>query len=249
MQCTLHLAEKKFDIFNNNYLFYYAGTYGYKTDNGLLLQNDNAQLEVNTLADCITVYVTQGAGNKLFLFTNILFKIGFMELLRHKGYYYIHGASVFNPETNRGWLFVGESGAGKTTITKALVNNGYKFAGDDSLLLYKQQNTIITSGFPEHGKPSIYPQSYQHNIKPAALIFPAITRDSQTQILPVSKQEALLSLLPASILIFIDNKQAEPHLEFLKDLTEQCSTYKLFMGADIKDNPDKLRNLLEKTLL
>lgn len=239
--------------FDKPYLFYYAGTYGYKTDNGLLLQNDNARLEVDTLTDCITVYAVSSTIKEPFIFTNILFKIGLMELLRHKGYYYVHGALVSPPAANNGWLFVGESGAGKTTITKSLVANRYRFAGDDSILLYKQPNaiksTIAASGFPEHGKPSFSLQSYEQTIKPTDLVFPVITSDPKTQILPVSKKEALLSLLPASILIFIDNKQAELHLEFLKDLVEQCNIFQLLMGMDVKDNPDKLRNPLEKALL
>lgn len=66
----------------------------------------------------------------------------FSTALRRSGLYELHSGAVVEPGTQRGVLFPGVSGSGKSTITLQLVANGWQYLTDDILYLNEEDNVI-----------------------------------------------------------------------------------------------------------
>lgn len=65
-------------------------------------------------------------------------------LLRYRDRYGLHGAGV--ARDGMGCLLVADSDCGKSTLAFSLVRQGWSYLSDDSLLLYQQDNHIVTRG-------------------------------------------------------------------------------------------------------
>ena len=66
------------------------------------------------------------------------FLIGLAYLFSYQGLFDLHGAALDNREI--GYLFLGESNSGKSSIALSLVHQGWHYASDDSLLLKSNGN-------------------------------------------------------------------------------------------------------------
>ncbi len=62
----------------------------------------------------------------------------------------LHGAAMVRPEDGQAFVFVGPSGAGKTTITRRLP--GFRAIADDTLLLWRDGDAVLVSGTPLRGR-------------------------------------------------------------------------------------------------
>jgi len=72
------------------------------------------------------------------------FLIGLAYLFSYQGLFDLHGAALDNHEI--GYLFLGESNSGKSSIALSLVHQGWHYASDDSLLLmYNGNNAEVLS--------------------------------------------------------------------------------------------------------
>jgi len=69
----------------------------------------------------------------LWLATHSLFTILLVELLKRRGYYYVHSAGLSWHE--KGIILPGTSGSGKSTLTLSLLRAGFGFLGDDTIWL------------------------------------------------------------------------------------------------------------------
>lgn len=225
-------------------VFTYAGVKGFLQNGKLILGVDGALMEVFPKELLMKGWITNECLSRAneFLLCRLWFKIGLMELLQQAGYYYIHGASLL--KDREGVLFVGESGAGKSTITRTLIDKGYSYTCDDALLLMQDKDEIAALGFIEDGQPSFGYSNYVPRIVPRRLIFPKIAHLPKSQLIPISSSLALENLLPASVLIFLQSHDTKGHLRILKSLVEQCSSFLLLMGTDLKDNPSFLEKVL-----
>jgi hypothetical protein len=74
------------------------------------------------------------------------FLSGLCLLLRACGRYLIHAAGV--EHDGKGYLILGKSGSGKSTTTLSLVGQGWKYLGDDALLLHQMDSQIEAFGIP-----------------------------------------------------------------------------------------------------
>lgn len=66
----------------------------------------------------------------------------FSSALRRSGLYELHSGAVVAPGTQRGVLFPGVSGSGKSTITLQLVASGWQYLTDDILYLSEAETVI-----------------------------------------------------------------------------------------------------------
>jgi len=66
--------------------------------------------------------------------------------LRRSGLYSFHGAGLACPQRSAGLLVAGGSGAGKSTLTLRLAQSGWRYLGDDSLLLYDTPSGVTVCG-------------------------------------------------------------------------------------------------------
>jgi hypothetical protein len=73
------------------------------------------------------------------------FLIGLAYLFSYQGLFDLHGAALDNREI--GYLFLGESSSGKSSIALSLVHQGWHYASDDSLLLKSNDNSVEVLSF------------------------------------------------------------------------------------------------------
>ena len=66
-------------------------------------------------------------------------------LFSYQGLFDLHGAALDNHEI--GYLFLGESNSGKSSIALSLVHQGWHYASDDSLLLKSDGNSVEVLSF------------------------------------------------------------------------------------------------------
>lgn len=103
-----------------------------------------------------TLCIEQGSGTGLFsihpsFHTKTIsskynfFMIGLIYLFSHQGLYDLHGAALSHHGT--GYLFVGDSKSGKSSIAISLVRKGWNYASDDSLLLKATKNQVDVLSF------------------------------------------------------------------------------------------------------
>jgi hypothetical protein len=73
------------------------------------------------------------------------FLIGLTYLFSYEGYFDLHGAALDNHKI--GYLFLGESNSGKSSMALSLVHQGWHYASDDSLLLKSNGNGVEVLSF------------------------------------------------------------------------------------------------------
>ncbi len=71
--------------------------------------------------------------------------LGLIHLFAQYGYFDLHGAGVIN--NGRGYLILGPSGSGKSSLALSLVNQGWGYASDDALLLDTNKSELIVHSF------------------------------------------------------------------------------------------------------
>lgn len=73
------------------------------------------------------------------------FLFGLIHLFAQYGYYDLHGAGLTC--NGRGYLFLGPSGSGKSSLALNLVKQGWGYASDDSLLMNANKSDISVLSF------------------------------------------------------------------------------------------------------
>lgn len=122
---------------------------GWQTANGYHLQCADATLTVDMVHSCAIGRLTANFWDCNLVEQREFFLIALLMLLRGHGYYGIHANGVVY--CGQGVLLVGDSGAGKTTLTLSLVQSGWRYIGDDSLLLHQikpEGSTAAVTAFP-----------------------------------------------------------------------------------------------------
>jgi hypothetical protein len=71
--------------------------------------------------------------------------------------------------------------------------------------------------------------------RPKVIIFPRVTWQASSKLIPMSLDEALVELAPNVLLTEAASSQA--HLSALSDLAEQCRCYRLDAGSDLERLP------------
>ena len=66
--------------------------------------------------------------------------------LRQCALYSFHGAGLALPDGSAGLLVAGAAGTGKSTLTLRLAQRGWRYLGDDSLLLYNTASGVAACG-------------------------------------------------------------------------------------------------------
>lgn len=74
-----------------------------------------------------------------------LFLVGLFHLLPYQNLYHLHAAGLVRGET--GYLFIGESGSGKSSLSLSLVRQGWRYLSDDVLLFRPSMNGVEALSF------------------------------------------------------------------------------------------------------
>ncbi|MFH1263741.1 MAG: hypothetical protein V1495_09920 [Pseudomonadota bacterium] len=115
------------------------------------------------------------------LFTSRTFlPMALLELLRTFGFFCIHGALCVREK--RGILILGHGGSGKSTISAALLREGFKIVGDDNLLFHLGPGGV-SLGFPFERELSLSPEALAQ-FDPLASIHPTAKIRIPLRVLP-----------------------------------------------------------------
>jgi hypothetical protein len=102
--------------------------------------------------------------------TSLMLHIALTLALRRLGLYHLHAAGLVHPGGPR-VLVAGDSGAGKTTTTLALIEAGFDYLGDDSLFIQARTGPLEVFSFPRefhlgeatlHAFPRLAPLTRSH---------------------------------------------------------------------------------------
>jgi hypothetical protein len=196
-----------------------------------------------------------------------------LEILKHHGLYYLHGAAL--QRNGVGYLVSGDGGCGKTTTALSLVCQGYNYVSDDSLFFQEateqivlrpvytnfhvdqdlcERFSVIRNGenqtIPEGVKISVdisetFPTSFVPFIRPNVIIFPKITGDRTSKTHPLGSVEVFQRLLK-QIMLAVDKSVARNQLSTLGRLVKQVSGFELQSGKDLYEDPSRIISIIEQ---
>ena len=186
--------------------------------------------------------------------------------MRRCGLFLLHAAGVRAPGDDKAILVAGDSGAGKSTITFQLASFGWGYLSDDVLLLSKGANGTEVRGLRRFfaltadtlaavelqtrselalmGMPKrrlipeeFFPAGQIDLAFPGAIIFPSITKESQSRIQRLSVFETMTRLLRLDPWSCFDKATADEHLNFFANLARETVGFEMQAGKDLLGNP------------
>jgi hypothetical protein len=129
-------------------LFFHGLIRGYRSEDGGLRLTDGASgLRLDGDFARIRARLAPGPRDAEAPAPVMLF-IALMIALRRRGLFHLHAAGLV-PDRGRGLLVVGESGAGKSTAALALVRAGWRWLGDDAVLLAERDGHVVALSLPK----------------------------------------------------------------------------------------------------
>lgn len=176
----------------------------------------------------------------------------------YKGYSYLHAAVLIDKNRNV-FMFPGNSGSGKTTISRVLIKNGWGCLSDDSVLIREKsrgeksfalisfKNTINTPKNKRIKKIFIrHPQK-------VIMLFPKVknaeaNNDSphknRTRILNISPVKAMEILMRSSAHMVTVPHFARRQMRLLSDLLNMSRCYRIELARDmLRDKRVVLREI------
>jgi len=143
----------------------------------------------------------------------------------------VHGSGVILPD-GRGILFAGQSGAGKTTLSRMwLAEEGVKILSDERIIVRKENGCLWMYGTPWHGDGYI---ANQGRARLSRIFF--LRHGTRNELAPVPRSQAVARLFSCGFAPFHDAAGLDFSLQFLDDVSQLCP-------------PDELRFLPDRSAL
>jgi hypothetical protein len=187
----------------------------------------------------------------------------------------LHSAGVVMPGQDKTTLIAGESGSGKSTLTLQLAAAGWNFLSDDSTFVVARPQGIETRGLRksfaltsdtmeavqvETKPPPVTPVAWKRRISPdhlfphaqvksafaGSIIFPAVTHESESRIVPLEPSETMHRLMRLSPWACYDKQTAVANLKVFEALARDAAAYDLFAGKDLLGNPDLTASIVSR---
>lgn len=134
------------------------------------------------------------------------------------------------------FLLVGDSGMGKTTLSKFMVEKfkGSTVVADDKVLLLHMKNVYAW---------------YLHNInceRVHTIFFLERNQRKISSLCRINKTEAFKRIIfHADVIFKKDDAQTDSRINALKKVVSQARCFVLVNGKDLKNNPDKLKDMVK----
>ena len=199
-----------------------------------------------------------------FLMTVLIF------LLRRAGWHHVHAATAVDPAAGRGWLVAGDAAAGKSTTAALLATRGWGVGTDDLAFLTagaEGRVTVAACRAPialraggrrllhliggtrraERDKFTFWPEDlggvWAPRVAPDVILFPSIGH-GRTSAAALGRREALAELVRWSAWVVLEPELAQAHLDLLGALARQARAFRVILGRDLFDHPDRLAELV-----
>ncbi len=197
-------------------------------------------------------------------FANTTLFIAIAIALRQRGLFHLHAGALVRGSGSR-VLVMGDSGAGKSTVTLALLDAGSRHLGDDTLFLTERDGRprLLAFARPFHlapataaAFPTLPATSRDANGKsevaidalpghavdrmeaPDLILFPVVTREPVTRAVPLDAAEAFGHALRSSALVAVDGMTHKvEQLALLRALLAKGRAFELQLGADWLADP------------
>ena len=189
-------------------------------------------------------------------------------LLRRAGWHHVHAAVARDPR-GRGWLFAGNSKAGKSTTAALLATKGWGVGSDDLTFLTRSDEDVDAiaqrapialrpeghallnagRGTPVRGgrKTAYFPEelggSSVERVRPTIIMLPRV-EGGTTRVEPIRPREALAELVRWSAWVVLEPDLAQEHLDLLGQLARQAACWRLALGPDLFRDQDVLMELV-----
>jgi hypothetical protein len=139
----------------------------------------------------------------------------------------IHACGILNP-SGEAHLFVGQSGAGKTTMARLYQkSNRMKILSDDRIVLRKKNHRIWMYGTPWHGEAEIVSPEKGHLSK---IFF--LRHGEKNRLVLLGKAEAVSRLFTSCFPPFYHQQAIEFILAFLDEVVRTIPCYELTFFPD-----------------
>ncbi len=248
--------------------FFYGKVQAYRSSGGggrtgVVISNDSAHVTIAPDASVMEVGAEVTAEPEDV--ARVL-HVAILWALRARALFDLHAAAVIAPGADRPILIVGDSGAGKTTLTLAFLEAGYGYLGDDRVLLRAGGPTVLAYPRPFHVGAAtlrafervgaratslsheekrtldpglIYPAAFhRESTRPAMLLLPRIVDEMTTSIRPASQADAFGQLLVSSAIVAVDGMPfRDDNLACLRDLASTVPAFELLAGRDVLSDP------------
>jgi hypothetical protein len=140
----------------------------------------------------------------------------------------IHACGILNSH-GQGYLFVGQSTAGKTTMAKLWEDeSGVKVLSDDRIILRKKENKIWMHGTPWHGEAMLASEA-----KAQLSRIYLLEKGLKNALIPQKPSDSISRLFACSFPPFYNRDALDFILGFLEDVVKNVPCYEL------KFTPDK----------
>lgn len=131
---------------------------------------------------------------------------------------------------DKGYIFPGKSGAGKSTISRQLTEiDDYEFLSDDRIIVRKMDKTFKAFGTPWPGEAGI---AVNKSVDLSGIFF--ISQASYNKIEEIKPQKAMERLLPVVSIPWYDKEVVIKILDFCEDLISNVPVYELYFKPDIE---------------
>lgn len=170
----------------------------------------------------------------------------------------VHGAAV---GCNSRAVFLGaRGGSGKSTTALSCFNLGMDYLADDYAAIEITDQGVIAHSLynsvkiiEKEGEEKVVtflskraPQQIKRNAQVAAILVPRITHGEKTTLVPASKTEVLLALLPTTI--FQLPLANSDKMKSLSEIIDKTPCYFLELGEDRNEVAETIKNFLENSL-
>jgi hypothetical protein len=243
-----------------------------QTDSLFLDYADEARLLIRPARSEVLIAFRPGA-EALWLASHPLLTLPLVELLKRRALFSVHAAGL--ALTGRSLLLAGTTGAGKSTLTLALLQRGLDLLGDDMTFLRIGPAGLRTLAFPDEIDVTphtlgMFPELAERlpdagrpgwkklQLDAATLGGPTVAWESEpvALVFPTiagSETSSLTSLTTGEALvelapnvILTERASSQAHLGALGELVKHCQCYRLHTGTDLTQAAYLLESLLQR---
>lgn len=212
-------------------IFTYAGIKGYYSGEDVLLIKGNIIFKVGAkklLSICLSRQHRDGR-----FFKEVFLPLAKIIAYGYRGYSYLHAALLRNPDGDI-FIFPGNSGSGKTTISKVLLESCWHCLSDDSILIRETGTGFVLLPYRRTIKISDNKKInkiFIKGLKRIIILFPEV--EKKTSVLHLNDAEAMGLLMRCSAHMLTIPQLAQKQMGMLSDLIEIAECYRIQLGRDM----------------